>query len=142
MGELTAADLGAALTAQGQEVPPDLTTICTCIDISQKGSINMVEFVAATMEPRLYCEPRLSRAAFRVLDVDDDGYITQADLESMLQEGPHRSTAAAEILKSAAKGSAGSKAVDFKRFCEVLVPAGKDPGMAEKVADFMSSSFV
>jgi len=32
MGELTAADLAAALTAQGQEVPADLTTICTCID--------------------------------------------------------------------------------------------------------------
>ena len=80
----------------------------------------------------------------------EDGYITQADIESMLREGPHRSTAAAEILKSAAKGAGGtggatgpgSQGVNFKRFCEVLVPAGKDPGMAEKVADFMSSSFV
>ena len=46
----------------------------------QDGKINLTEFVAATMEPRIFCEPRLCRTAFRVLDTDGDGWITQAEV--------------------------------------------------------------
>ena len=91
------------------------------------------------MEPRIFCEPRLSRAAFRVLDADGDGAISQSDLEAVLAESPQRSAKAAAILQSAAPGSGR---VDFKRFCEVMVPKGTDPGMAIAVADYMSQSFV
>ena len=140
LGVLTAADIEEAMKSQGLEVPSDLSTICQCIDIGQEGSINLIEFVAATMEPRLYCEPRLSRAAFRVLDADADGAITQSDLEMMLIESPQRAARAAAILQSARPDERGR--VDFKRFCEVMVPKGTDPGLAEAIANYMAKSFV
>ena len=93
------------------------------------GTVNLIEFVASTMEPQLFCEPRLCKAAFRVIDADHDGYITQAgilrrptilhlaqaesghpshatwqaDLEAMLMEGPKRASNAKAILESAAR---------------------------------------
>ena len=66
-GELTAADIAVALRLQGLEVPADLPQIWRRVDINQCGKVNLIEFVAATMEPRVFCKPDLFKAAFRVL---------------------------------------------------------------------------
>ena len=66
-GELTAEDIGEALRLQGLEVPADLQQIWSRVDINQCGKVNLIEFVAATMEPRVFCQPALFKAAFRVL---------------------------------------------------------------------------
>ena len=92
------------------------------------------------MEPQLFCEPRLCKAAFRILDADDDGYITVNDLERMLMDGPHRTESARAILASADPDRCGR--VDFKQFCQVMLPRDVDPGLAVKVAEYMSKSFV
>ena len=92
------------------------------------------------MEPQLFCEPRLCKAAFRVLDHDGDGYITQADLQAMLMEGPRREERAQSILESAERDESGR--IDFARFCAALVPTDADPGLAVRVAEYMSKSFV
>ena len=123
-----------------------MVEIVESIDIDQSGSINLVEFMAATMDPQLFCEPRLCKAAFRVLDADGDGFITRADLEKMLVAGPARTTTAREILDSA--GDALDRSIDqegridFKGFCNAMLPRGADPGLAVRVADYMSKSFV
>lgn len=146
LGVLTAEDISAALKARGLDVPDDMGEIVESIDINQSGSIDLVEFMAATMDPQLFCEPRLCKAAFRVLDADADGYITRSDLEKMLIDGPHRSQTAREILQSA--GEALDKSVDrdgridFRGFCNAMLPRGADPGLAVKVAEYMSRSFV
>ena len=44
--------------------------LLSAVDINQDGGINVVEFVASTMEPRVFCEPTLFKAAFRILDAD------------------------------------------------------------------------
>ena len=54
MGALTAADIAAALRSRGLAVPHDLPNICARMDISQEGSVNLIEFVAATMEVGTY----------------------------------------------------------------------------------------
>ena len=140
LGILKAADIGHALREQGLEVPDDLSEICACIDVNGDGTVNLIEFVAATMEPQVFCEPRLCKAAFRVLDHDGDGYITQADLQAMLMEGPHRKERAQSILESAEMDERGR--IDFARFCAALVPTDADPSLAVRVAEYMSKSFV
>ena len=147
LGALTARDLAAALKAQALPVPPDLEQICAGVDASRDGSVNLLEFGAAAMEPRVYCEPRLARAAFRVLDADGDGFITQADLEAFLMDPDARradarrsAATAAAILREARPDERGR--VDFRRFCAVMVPRGADPTLAERTADYMSGSFV
>ena len=140
LGVLTASDIGTALKSQGLEVPDDLTEICACLDINGDGSINLIEFVASTMEPQLFCEPRLCKAAFRVLDADGDGYITMSDLEAMLTEGPRRSERARHILASAEPDHLGR--VDFNRFLKMMLPRDADPTLAEMIAEYMGKSFV
>ena len=61
LGVLTAADIAYALQGQGEEVPEDLPDICNRIDANQDGSVHLLEFIAATMEPRLTGEPRLCK---------------------------------------------------------------------------------
>ena len=109
--------------------------------MTKSGSINLIEFVAATMEPRLFCEPRLCRAAFRVLDADGDGYITAADLERVLTDSPQRKRTAAAVIRSAARADELGR-VDFKAFCETMLPYDTDPTLSERVASFMVNSFV
>ena len=46
------------------------------------------------------------------------------------------------ILRSANSVYEPERAVDFKRFCEVMLPRGVDPTLAEKVAAYMAKSFV
>ena len=95
------------------------------------------------MQPKLFCEPRLCKAAFRVLDWDDDGYLTRSDLERMLKEdGTRRPEAARAILESADADAQGR--IDFKAFCQVMLPRGPDvdPSLAVRVAEYMSKSFV
>ena len=139
-GKLTVEDITAALQAQGLEVPDDLENIWQRCGFGEEGCVDLIEFVAATMEPRVFVEPRLFRAAFRVLDADGDGWITQSDLESMLMESPQRSETARAILQSAAPDERGR--VNFATFCDVMLPRGVDPSLAERVSDYVSKSFV
>ena len=139
-GELTAADIAVALRLQGLEVPADLPQIWSRVDINQCGKVNLIEFVAATMEPRVFCEPTLFKAAFRVLDADGDGWITQADIEALLHEGPLRAETARAILRSAEPDAHGR--VGFAAFCSAMLPADVDTSIAVKVADYVAMSFV
>ena len=145
LGVLTASDIAQALRAQGLDVPEDLNDICGCVDVNGDGTINLNEFVASTMEPQLFCEPRLCKAAFRVLDADADGYISLADLEAMLMEGPRRAERAQAILASAGGDAVASGKIDFAGFCKAMLPVEAveaDPGLAIRVAEYMSKSFV
>ena len=132
--------IGHALRQQKLDVPDDLHEICASLDINGDGKINLIEFVASTMEPQLFCEPRLCKAAFRVLDADDDGFITVADLEATLMEGPKRKEHARSILESAETDAAGR--VDFSAFCKAMLPRDASKELAVKIAEYMSKSFV
>ena len=121
-------------------MPADLQQIWSRVDINQSGKVDLIEFVAATMEPRVFCEPTLFKAAFRILDADADGWITQADLEGLLTEGPQRAETARAILMSAGPDSHGR--VDFPTFCSAMLPRDVDPSLAAKVGDYLASSFV
>ena len=101
------------------------------------------------MDPQLFCEPSLCKAAFRVLDTDGDGVITATDLEQVLTNSSDRQRTAEEIIESTQKvleesGSAGHAdgKIDFQAFCNAMLPPGSDPNLAVKVAEYMSKSFV
>ena len=137
-GVLSVDEIGAALASHGHDVPPDLERIWTQIDLDRRGNVNLLEFVAATMEPRITRDARLCKTAFRVLDADQDGYITQADLERILVAAPG---GGAEVAASRAKGAAAILAsarpdaqgrVSLARFCEVMQD---DAGAAAALVD-------
>ena len=92
------------------------------------------------MDPRVFCEPSLCRAAFRVLDADGDGWITAPDIETLLAPSPSRAQTAKSIVASARTDGRGR--VDFKAFCEVMLPRDAEASLAEKLADYMAAAFV
>ena len=113
-----AADIGAALADQRLEVPPDLEQICQRVDVDADGNVNLIEFVAATVD-LVFCEPSLCRAAFRVLDADGDGWITATDIETLLAPSPSRAIPPVDVASARTDGRGH---VDFKAFCEVMLP--------------------
>jgi len=125
-GVLGLAECANALRAAGVEPPDDLPAILrgmnTCADGEGEGGgfkVELVEFVAATMEPRLCANPQLMRAAFRLLDSDGDGFITHADvLKHLDAPGTGGDALARDILQSAKPDDRGR--VDLERFCALI----------------------
>ena len=70
------------------------------------------------MTPRIYTDPRLLRAAFRLLDADADGFISPADIGACLRDSPRRALIAAEVVKSA--GAPGGGRMDYAAFEAVV----------------------
>jgi calcium-dependent protein kinase len=141
LGALTAADIAAVLSKEQLEVPDDLGEICRSIDIGNDGSIDLLEFIAATMDPQVFCEPRLCQTTFQLLDADGDGWITVKDIEKMLGDSPNKEETARAILAEVTAAPPHGK-VDFVRFCEVMLPPDTEPSLAAKIAEYMSKSFV
>jgi calcium-dependent protein kinase len=54
--------------------------------MAKSGEIEYTEFLAATVRPHQYLKQDICRAAFHTLDVDEDGILTAADLNSLLAE--------------------------------------------------------
>lgn len=111
-------ELEAVLRAHAVTVPADLGEVLSKIDASQDGAIGLIEFLAATMDPKCKSSEKLCRAAFRILDADGDGYLTEADIATVLSPSPRRDEAAKAILQSARPDANGR--VHFARFLELM----------------------
>ena len=61
-GELGAAELRNALASRGLDVPPDLDAVVDACDVAHSGSLNLVEFAAATMDPAVFVSDALCDA--------------------------------------------------------------------------------
>ena len=119
-GALQVEELTGALGRAGVPVPSDLAEMLERCDVNRSGSINLVEFVAATMDPAVYAERRMCRAIFGLLDADRDGRITTTDVEALLDGEPNqRAEQASAILASAdaaRDAGTGELYVDWAKF--------------------------
>ena len=101
-GALQPEELAAALERAGVPVPADLRELLEQCDADRSGSLTLVEFVAATLDPSTYAQRGLVHAIFGLLDADRDGRITVADVETLLAGEPaKRAEHARTILASA-----------------------------------------
>jgi len=121
-GLLKRHEIEAALLRSGYDVPDDTAQLFSFVDVHHNGGINLVEWVAATMDPSIYAEQRMCRAVFRLLDADHDGQISVSDLERLLHENDatQRTQRARALLTSAGgrRGSllGGEPSVGWERF--------------------------
>lgn len=97
-GTLSRYELAEALKVHGQEIPNDLDDLCRIVDISGDGSLNLVEFIAATAVPEVYRRKRFCVATFRALDADGDGRITAKDVEKLLKPSERRLDIAKRVI--------------------------------------------
>jgi len=79
-GEITLAELQAALEANQVAVPPDLGELFRICDSSSSGQLSLSEFLACVLPGNLLDEG-LCSAVFNVLDRDYNGIISAEDLQ-------------------------------------------------------------
>jgi len=87
-GLLTAAEMKEGLAKAGlKDIPADLQAILEDVDADGSGVIDYTEFLAATLDKKLYLQEDVCWSAFRLFDRNGDGKISMDELKQVLNEG-------------------------------------------------------
>jgi len=122
-GLLTLRELREGLEQAGLvELPPDLQEIVEGVDSDGSGVIDYTEFLAATLERRLYLQEDVCWCAFKVFDLNSDGRITLEELRQVLNSGSVEeamgSLTTREVLLEVDRNGDGS--IDFPEFMAMM----------------------
>eukprot|EP00408_Alexandrium_pacificum_P059232 CAMPEP_0171179554 /NCGR_PEP_ID=MMETSP0790-20130122/13314_1 /TAXON_ID=2925 /ORGANISM="Alexandrium catenella, Strain OF101" /LENGTH=503 /DNA_ID=CAMNT_0011644485 /DNA_START=102 /DNA_END=1613 /DNA_ORIENTATION=+ len=124
-GLLTSAEMKEGLSKAGlKEIPPDLAQIMEDVDSDGSGVIDYTEFLAATLDKRLYIQQDVCWSAFRIFDRNGDGKISKEELDLVLTSGDvdnvvgDKKTNIAELLKQVDENGDGM--IDFQEFMAMM----------------------
>ncbi len=127
-GQLTVAEMKEGIQKAGlKDIPQDLVQIVEGVDADGSGVIDYSEFLAATLDKRLYLQEDICWSAFRVFDRNGDGKISQEELKQVVQQGDVSDAVGAsqigELLKEI--DGNGDGMIDFQEF--MLMMRGQNP---------------
>mmetsp|Transcript_647 Transcript_647/g.2055 ORF Transcript_647/g.2055 Transcript_647/m.2055 type:complete len:495 (+) Transcript_647:104-1588(+) len=127
-GLLTAQELKDGMAAAGfKEVPPDLQQILEEVDSNGSGMIDYTEFLAATLDQKMYIQEDVCWAAFRVFDRDGNGKISKEEIAFVLGDLNVADVATqniAELMNTV--DSNGDGEIDFQEFMVMMRSGGHD----------------
>merc|ERR1712003_540330 len=84
-GKLTVNEMKEGIQKAGlKEIPSDLQQIMEEVDSDNSGFIDYTEFLAATLDKKVYMKEDVCWSAFRVFDRNGDGKISQDELKAVL----------------------------------------------------------
>merc|ERR1712032_1740604 len=118
------------MVQQGLKVPQTLEDILKSIDCNGSGQLDYTEFLAATIDKKLYMQRDVCWAAFRTFDLDGDGKITREELSKVLNgSNVQMALGAAKIDKMIQEvDSNGDGCIDFDEFFAMMNPPRKEKG--------------
>lgn len=83
-GTLSIRELKEGLKGAGVKIPKDLAAVLEEVDTDGSGVLDYTEFLAATLDYKVYSQESIVWAAFRKFDVDNSGSIDKSELLSVL----------------------------------------------------------
>jgi len=127
-GLLTVNEMKEGLVSCGlKEIPPDLQQIMEDVDSDGSGVIDYTEFLAASLDKKVYMAEDVCWQAFRIFDRNGDGQISKDELKQMLGndgKGDCNSLAEqsardlAEVMQEIDQNGDGN--IDFQEFMAMM----------------------
>jgi calcium-dependent protein kinase len=87
-GQLTQKEIMDGITALGGSLPSDFMEVLMGIDTDGSGLIDYTEFLAASIDRKLYCQEHSCWEAFCTFDLDGDGAIAIDELSKAVAHIP------------------------------------------------------
>lgn len=105
-----------------KEIPEDFQLLMQDIDCDGSGVIDYTEFLAATIDQKIYTMEDVVWAAFRVFDVDGNGRISPDELKSVLSDGGVGKMLDTETIDALMAGvdTSGDGEIDFDEFMALM----------------------
>jgi calcium-dependent protein kinase len=122
-GLLTSVEMRDGLAKCGlKEVPTDLQAILQDVDADGSGVIDYTEFLAATLDKKLYLQEQQCWSAFRVFDRNGDGRISLEELKHVLNSGDVSDAFAGQDMEALMKevDTSGDGEIDFDEFMSMM----------------------
>jgi calcium-dependent protein kinase len=122
-GLLTVNEMKEGLNRCGlKEIPADLQQIMKDVDSDGSGVIDYTEFLAATLDKKVYMAEDVCWQAFRIFDRNGDGKIDKKEIAKVLNSDSDVQEAAAkdlaEIMAELDKNGDGE--IDFQEFMAMM----------------------
>ena len=96
----------------------ELCELFKSIDVDKNGKIDYTEFLAATLQKKMYLKEERLYEAFCNFDLDGCGKITKEELMNVLKSDPSQESEIENIIKSIDKNGEGS--INYKEFLEMM----------------------
>jgi calcium-dependent protein kinase len=121
-GTLTVAEVRAGLEKSGIALPADFDSMIAEIDSDGSGSIDYMEFIAATMDRKLYNQREVCWRAFSVFDRDGNGKISIAEFAQVLQDDSVQRKIGTDKIQEMVKefDINGDGEIDFDEFMAMM----------------------
>jgi len=83
-GTLTVLEIEKALSEAGVDVPDDIHQLLQQVDTDGSGVVDYTEFLAATLDKKVYAQEDMVWNAFKKFDINNNGTIDAKELELVL----------------------------------------------------------
>jgi len=124
-GLLTSAEMKKGLETAGlKEIPADLQAILESVDSDGSGVIDYTEFLAATLDKKVYMNEDVCWQAFRIFDRDGNGKIDKKEIAAVLNDDSVGAACSDMASLMAEIDKNGDGEIDFQEFMTMMKGSG------------------